>query len=118
MPKIPECNRCQYFSQSLYLVCGINPSGPAGETCDDFEATVQAAAAPKRHPLGGGYYLGDWIPQPFPTLTAAEQLSLLDWHPQFTGRCPNCEMPIAAAAEGQWKCRYCEWKDAAEIAAK
>ena len=116
MPKIPDCHLCQYYLHSPHLVCAVNPCGPAGETCDDFEATAQAAAVPESHPLGGGYYAGDWIPQPFPTLTAAEQLALLDWHPQFTGRCPNCEMPIAEAVAGQWKCGHCEWKEAEAIA--
>ena len=56
-------------------------------------------------PIGGGYYAGKWIPQPFPALLTAEQLSLLDEHSQFTGRCPNCEMPITAALE-RWKCNH------------
>jgi hypothetical protein len=108
MAKISECDslgrlchRCQYFLNSPHLICAVNPCGPAGETCDDFEAIAQADTAPERQPLGGGYYAGDWIPQPFPTLTAAEQLALLDWHPQFTGRCPECEIPIAESEEGQ-----------------
>ena len=28
------------------------------------------------------------------------QLALLDWHPQFTDRCTNCEMPMAETAQG------------------
>jgi len=87
-----------------------------GKTCKDFSGIAPSAAAPERQPLGGGYYAGDWIPQPFPALTTAEQLSLLDEHPQFTGRCPNCEMPIAESAEGQWKCGHCEWAASAAIA--
>ena len=89
MPKIPECHRCQYFGDSPYLVCGVNPCGPVHGTCDDFTAIAQADIEAERQPLGGGYYAGDWIPQPFPLLSADEQLALLDWHPQFTGRCPN-----------------------------
>ncbi|MGC1217097.1 MAG: hypothetical protein WA783_17290 [Phormidesmis sp.] len=111
MPKIPNCNRCQSFLHSPYLVCAVNPCGPTGSTCEDFSATAQAAIVTNRQSLGGGYYAGDWIPQPFPTLTVADQLALLDWHPQFTGRCPNCETPIASALEGQWKCGHCEWEE-------
>ena len=62
-------------------------------------------------PLGGGYYAGDWIPQPFPEMAVEEKLALLDWHPQFKGRCPNCEMPIAAQEDRRWDCAHCEWND-------
>lgn len=109
MPKIPECERCQYFANSPYMVCGINPCGPEGSTCEDFAALSEGAAVEKE-PLGGGYYAGDWIPQPFPEITIEEQLALLDWHPQFTGRCPNCETPISEPASRYWNCRHCEWE--------
>jgi len=89
---------------------------PASETCEDFAPNPNAEAAPERQPLGGGYYAGDWIPQPFPTLSPAEQLTLLDEHPQFTGRCPHCEMPIAESEAGQWKCGHCAWEASAAIA--
>jgi hypothetical protein len=117
MPKIRDCDRCQYYLHSSYLVCAVNPCGPAGETCDDFNATPRADAAPERQPLGSGYYAGDWIPQPFPTLTEDEQLALLDWHPLFTGRCPNCERPIAEAVKGRWQCGHCEWAEGKDFAA-
>ena len=92
------------------MVCGVNPSGPKGSTCDDFVALSEETAVVEREPLGGGYYLGDWIPQPFPVLTVDEQLALLDWHPQFTGRCPNCEMPISQPAGSHWNCGHCDWE--------
>jgi hypothetical protein len=117
MPKILDCDRCQHYLHSLYLICAVNPCGPAGETCDDFNAIAQADAEIARQPLGGGYYAGDWIPQPFPAVTINEQLALLNWHPQFTGRCPECETPIAESDEGQWKCDRCEWENAESIAA-
>lgn len=86
------CRHCQYFLHSPYLICAVNPHGPEGPTCEDFEAIAQSDSKTVRQPLLGGYYAGDWIPQPFPTLTTAEQLALLDWHPQFTNRCPNYEI--------------------------
>jgi hypothetical protein len=113
MPKIPDCDRCQYFLNSLYLVCAINPCGPEGDTCEDFSVIAQADTEVERQSLGGGYYLGDWIPQPFPIATVEEQTALLDWHPLFTGRCPNCETPVVETVEGGWKCGHCEWEIAA-----
>jgi hypothetical protein len=117
MPKISDCDHCQYYLHSPHLVCAVNPCGPLGLTCKDFNAITQADAEIARQPLGGGYYLGDWIPQPFPEMTEAEKLALLDWHPLFTGRCPNCEMPIAESDEGQWKCGHCEWAEGKDFAA-
>ena len=80
MLKILECDLCQYFANSPYMVCGIHPCGPTEEICEDFSAIPEAEA---RQPLGGGYYAGDWIPQPFPALTTAGQLLLIDEHLLF-----------------------------------
>ncbi len=92
------------------MVCGINPCGPEGSTCEDFVALSEGAAVETKEPLGGGYYLGDWIPQPFPEIAIDEQLALLDWHPQFTGCCPNCETPISEPASRHWNCSHCNWE--------
>lgn len=117
MPKIKACDRCHFFLHSPYLVCGINPSGPEGEICEDFKALEQpflgkiAEVEAENQPLGGGYS-GDWVPQPFPAIATDRQFALLDWYSQFTGRCPKCEMLIAEAEEGEghWKCDHCDWK--------
>ncbi|MEM9091990.1 MAG: hypothetical protein AAGC93_25050 [Cyanobacteria bacterium P01_F01_bin.53] len=53
MPKIPECDSCQYFVNSPYMVCGVNPSGPEGNTCEDFSPSAEATATQGR-PFGGG----------------------------------------------------------------
>ena len=108
MQKLLACDRCRYFANSPYIVCSLHPGGPVGDACEDFSAI---ADLPKRQPLGGGYYAGDWVPQPFPALAAAEQLALLEAHPQFTGRCPHCEVPIAETAADQWQCHHCGWTD-------
>ncbi len=91
------------------MVCGINPCGIEGSTCEDFEAHT-GVAVETQEPLGGGYYAGDWIPQPFPAIAIDEQLARLDWHPQLTGRCPNCEASISESANHLWSCRHCSWK--------
>lgn len=58
------------------------------------------AKAEAQYPLDGGYYAGDWIPQPFPALQPEEQQALLDEHPLFTGRCPACETPFPLTHPG------------------
>lgn len=106
MAKIPECDRCRFSAHSPYLVCSAHPTGPEGNSCADF------VSGEVRQPLGGGYYTGDWIPQPFPVLRPDEQQALLDEHPLFTGRCPACEMPIRQADSSQrvWCCGLCGWQ--------
>ena len=105
MAKIPDCDRCRFYAHSAYLVCSAHPNGPEDNNCADFEALEV------RQPLGGGYYAGDWIPQPFPRLQPEEQQALLDEHPLFTGRCPNCEMPVREKEPPRvhWDCEHCGW---------
>ena len=45
--------------------------------------------------------------------TDEEKLALLDWHPMFTGRCPNCEMPLHQTDPPRvhWDCEHCGWVD-------
>lgn len=38
MPKIPDCDRCLYCAHDFHLVCSLHPTGPGGETCNDFAA--------------------------------------------------------------------------------
>jgi hypothetical protein len=44
-------------------------------------------------------------------LTNEQRLELLDTHPLFTGRCPNCEIPPHQAQPPRvhWDCEYCGW---------
>ncbi|BDI20597.1 hypothetical protein ANSO36C_63990 (plasmid) [Nostoc cf. commune SO-36] len=36
------------------------------------------------------YYNGELILQPQQRWTRQQKLELLDWHPMFTGKCPQC----------------------------
>ena len=83
MPKLPECDHCQYHSNSAFVVCGVHPNGHSEDSCDDFVAEPGSEEGKAREPIGGGYYAGDWIPQPFPRLTRQQQLELLETHPLF-----------------------------------
>ncbi|MEL6778753.1 MAG: hypothetical protein AAFO06_16000 [Cyanobacteria bacterium J06597_16] len=39
MPNILQCDRCRFFVDSPWMVCGVNPNGPTGSTCPDFQAS-------------------------------------------------------------------------------
>ncbi|MBD1847798.1 hypothetical protein H6F89_31315 [Cyanobacteria bacterium FACHB-63] len=60
------------------------------------------------------HYAGEEIVEPVQRWTEAEKLALLDWHPMFTGRCPNCEVTIPFGERSLWKCDHCGWKDASD----
>ncbi|MEC4816472.1 MAG: hypothetical protein SAK29_24875 [Scytonema sp. PMC 1069.18] len=58
------------------------------------------------------FYNGEEIVQPRQKWSQQEQLELLDWHPIFMGRCPNCgaEFDRDYMARVHWDCP-CGWKD-------
>jgi len=66
-------------------------------------------------PVGASYYNGEFILQPQQLWTREEQLELLDWHPLFTGKCPQCSTVIERddTARVHWDCSNpeCGWKD-------
>lgn len=59
------------------------------------------------------FYNGELIRQPRQRWTTEEKLELLDTHPIFTGRCPECEMPYPKDYRPavHWDCPFCDWKD-------
>lgn len=63
-------------------------------------------------PDGATYYNGELIVQPQQRWTPEEQLELLDTHPMFTGRCPQCELPFPRYDKPpiHWDCP-CGWVD-------
>lgn len=63
-------------------------------------------------PAGASYYAGELIVQPRQRWTQQEQLQLLDTHPMFTGRCPQCgaEFERDYRSVVHWDCS-CGWMD-------
>jgi hypothetical protein len=33
-----QCDRCDFFAHSPYLVCALHPAGPEEQPCRDFES--------------------------------------------------------------------------------
>ncbi|ASC73670.1 hypothetical protein XM38_046420 [Halomicronema hongdechloris C2206] len=100
MPKLDCCDRCRFYSHTLYLVCANHPKGVETPTCPDFvpdslrsEEESLAFYEPWQ-PEDASYYADELILDPIQRLTNAQRLELLDTHPLFTGRCPKCESPI------------------------
>lgn len=131
MPKLPECNRCLFCAHNPYLVCAIHPTGVEGSFCMDFQANPKLEdkrfvdflgigesyenpySDEQWQPEGASYYNGELILQPRQRWTREQQLILLDNHPMFTGRCPECgyEFERDYMARVHWDCPECGWLD-------
>ncbi|HEY9663829.1 MAG TPA: hypothetical protein V6C65_35725 [Allocoleopsis sp.] len=113
MAKLPDCGRCSLYARNPHLVCAVHPTGVEGDRCPDFELDPTLESEELWHPVGAAYYNGELILQPEPRLNLEQQLALLDWHPLFTGRCPQCEQPIAChdPVQVHWDCPQCGWRD-------
>ncbi|MEP0858855.1 hypothetical protein [Trichocoleus sp. DQ-U1] len=113
MPKIPECDRCLLYSHDPHLVCAIHPGGIESDRCLDFRENPNAEPEELWQPEGATYYNGELILQPKQRWTPEEQLEMLDYHPMFTGRCPQCEMPfdMKKTPPVHWDCPHCRWVD-------
>lgn len=127
--KLPECDRCQFYTGSPFLFCTVHPLGVEGNSCVDFRednsrrweqflaldwvALGEDGPGEQGEPEGGSYYNGELILTPEQHWNREEQADLLDWHPMFTGRCPECELPIGQTDLPQvhWDCSECGWKD-------
>ena len=120
MPKLPECvgvarlrHRCLLNPHNPRIVCAVHPDGPAGDSCLDFRLDPNAQVEELWQPEGASYYNGELILQPQQRLTQQQQLELLDTHPMFTGKCPQCgyEFDRDWSARVHWDCAECGWMD-------
>jgi len=139
--RLPECDRCLLCAHEPFLVCAVHPYGPEGDSCLDFRPDPELEG--KRfidflglgeqrddelynnpcdldsdgqlwEPEGVSYYNGELILQSQPRWTQEEQLELLDMHPLFTGKCPQCGYQFErdyTACCVHWDCPKCGWMD-------
>ena len=114
MPKIPDCDHCQFYAHDPHLVCAVHPQGVDG-TCFDFRQDPNSRAGEDKQwsPLGYYWWDGELLPIRPPTLTTEEQLQFLDSHPMFTYQCPKCgydfdryNLPLI-----HWDRPACGWVD-------
>jgi hypothetical protein len=111
---LPICDRCLNNSRNPHLRCAIHPFGitsPLGQ-CPEFELDPAAGGEECWEPEGASFYADELIITPEQRWTRAQKLELLDWHPVFTGRCPNCERSLfKTKLQPHWDCPHCHWKD-------
>jgi predicted RNA-binding Zn-ribbon protein involved in translation (DUF1610 family) len=125
MPKISDCDRCRFNACNYYLLCAVNPTGPPGSVCHDFEADPELGGRryvdflellqqqAELEPAGMSFYNEQLVMQLRQRWTREQQLELLDTHPMFTGICPACgaEFERDYRALVHWDCHNCGWKD-------
>ncbi|MBD2255057.1 hypothetical protein [Nostoc parmelioides] len=113
MPKTSDCHRCLMYSHDPHLVCAVHPSGVEGNICIDFRPNTNTQAEELWQPEGATYYNGELILQPPQRWTPQQQFELLDWHPMFTGFCPQCGAKYERdyTARVHWDCNICGWMD-------
>ena len=121
MVKLECCQYCDFHAHSSYIVCGIHPTGVEGNYCVDFRAASIEVVVPddlsdwcgdRWQPQGASYYGDELILEPLQRRSLEQRLELLDSHPLFTGRCPQCERGIKAiAGQIHYDCENCGWVD-------
>ena len=93
MPKIADCDRCEFYAHNPYLVCAVHPQGVVTEpsrsiegSCLDFRQDLNAPAHEDEQwsPVGYYWWDGELYPIQPKTLTPEEQLQILDTNPIFT----------------------------------
>ncbi len=103
------------------MICGFHPAGVEGNHCVDFKAALPEAVvrddlldwySDRWQPQGASYYGDELILEPFKGRSLEQRLELLDSHPLFTGRCPQCERGIKAiTGQIHYDCENCGWVD-------
>ena len=113
MCKFDQCQLCLFYSHDPHIVCAIHPTGPVDDNCLDFRLDPNAEAGDQWEPEGASYYNGELVLQPQQRLAIEQQLNLLDTHPLFTGKCPQCayEFERDYTARVHWDCPDCGWMD-------
>lgn len=124
MPKIPQCDGCHFYAHSSDFVCAVHPFGVDSDGCLDFRPNPDIEPEELWTPQGVEFINGELVikrdqfryscAEPVDDyLTVQEKLEILETHPFFTGRCPNCEMPYPEfdTPPVHWDCERCGWVD-------
>lgn len=107
-----QCDRCLYNTRNPHLPCAVHPIRITDNQCPDFKLDATLPAPELWEPEGASYYGDELVINPVQRWTRGQQIALLDWHPMFTGRCPNCERTMLQThpARIHWDCA-CGWRD-------
>lgn len=113
LSEIPSRGRCSYNTRNPHLPCAVHPYKIEDAQCPDFALDTSLPASEWWEPEGASYYGGELVIDPVQRWTREQRIALLDWHPMFTERCPDCERSLMQTypARVYWDCEQCGWKD-------
>ena len=112
MPKISDCDRCSLYARNPHLVCAVHPEGVETDKCLDFRPDPKAQIEKQWSPQGYSWYGDELIANRPSRHSQAEQLEILDNHPLFTGRCPQCRHEFNRNNQiVHFDCPNCGWID-------
>ena len=113
MPKIPECDRCRFYSGNFYLICAVVPGGPDERECHHFAPDPDIETEELWEPEGARYINNELVIERTHCGEEIVQLDLTFWHPMHTGKCPECnaEFDRDYTALVHWDCENCGWMD-------
>lgn len=119
--QLPECTRCRFYCGNPYLFCAVVPDGPDNDSCPYFALDPDAKEPELWEPEGARYINNELVieritygvKQAPQHLTQEQQLHLLNTHPLFTGKCPECGYTFNRdyAAIIHYDCPECGWMD-------
>jgi len=86
--KLPECDRCQFYTGSTFLPCAVHPHGATGDSCLDFREDLTAVHQWEQflgldwveepwQPEGASYYNGELVITPEQRWNLEERLTLV-----------------------------------------
>lgn len=87
-------HRCVHNPRNPHLPCAVHPNRITDNRCLNFKLDATLPVDEWWEPEGASYYDNELVINPIQRWTREQQIPLLDYHPMFTGRCPNCEQTM------------------------
>lgn len=117
--KIADCDSCQFYAHNLHLVCAIHPSGVNDSSCLDYRPKVNQKSEEQWEPVGWKFTSDGDMERRFtylvgdrPRTTPEQSWEILQTHPIFTERCPNCNYSFDMDNPPVYfDCPECGWID-------
>ena len=121
--KLPECQHCQFNGRwsktdrrsSTYIVCAVHPGGAPEDYCIDFRPICNTQSRLKLTMEEYMFYGSDYIAIAPTRLTQSDRELILNTHPLYTGKCPQCNYQFPKDHHFNGECPVCNWRNSDKI---